>query len=203
MFLFMLGGALALGSGLFAVATYSDGAWLATRTVAQVIGWLFIVATVAGGAVLRRSDFAGITAATVTLGSGVLLLYVTHFDWSELRTMPSAYAASEPRHDLKVIEEPAPALAAALGLKEIVIPDLRQPDPSKPVVAIAVLPGGPIGKDFPGAITSVEALQQSRCSAKAGLAWLLCQESVRLEYCQFRMHDEATCPSPIPQSYPG
>lgn len=203
MFLFMLGGALALGTGLFAVATYSEGAWLATRTVAQVIGWLFILAAVAGAAVLRRSDFAGITAATVTLGSGLVLLYVAHFDWSELRTMPAAYAAAEPRLDLKVIEEPSPALAAALGLKEIVVPHVPKAEEQKPIVPVAVLPGGPIGKDYAAAFSSVEALQKSRCSDKAGIAWLLCQESARLEYCQFRPTDEATCPSPIPQSYPG
>lgn len=203
MFLFMLGGALAVGSGLFAVATYSDGAWLATRTVAQVIGWLFILATVGGAAVLRRSDFAGITAASVTLGSGLLLLYVTHFDWSELKTMPAAYAAVEARQDLKVIEEPSPALAAALGLKEIVIPDLPKAQPEKPLLAPTALPGVALTKEFYTAFPSVEVLQRSRCSEKTGLAWLVCQESVRLEYCQFRVNDEATCPSPIPQSYPG
>lgn len=203
MFLFMLGGALTFGTALFAVATYGDGALLATRTVAQIIGWLFILASVAGAAVLRRSDFAGITAATVTLGSGLLLLYVTHFDWSELRTMPAAYAATERHAELKVIQDPSPALAAALGMKEVVIPVMPKGEAVKPLLAVVALPGGPIGKDLPGAFTSVEALQQSRCSEKVGLAWLMCQESVRLEYCQTRASDEATCPSPIPQSYPG
>lgn len=191
MFLFMLGGSLALGAGLFAVATFSEGTLLATRTAAQVIGWLFVLATVAGAATLRR-EFASITAATVTLGSGLLLLYVAHFDWSEIRAMPSAYAAVE----LKIMEHPSPRLAAALGMKEIVIPDMPKAQPHKPFFAAAP-------KDFVVALPTVEALQRSRCSERLGLAWLLCQESVRLEYCESRASDEASCPSPIPQSHPG
>ena len=191
MFLFLLGGSLALGAGLFALASFSEGTLLATRTVALVIGWLFIVATLTGAPVLRRSDFAGITAATVTLGSGLLLVYVAHFDWSEIKAMPSAYAAVETRsHELKVIEEPSPAM------KEIVIPDMPKAQPHKPFLA-----GAP--KDFVVAFPTVEALQSSRCSERLGLAWLLCQESVRLEYCESRASDEASCPSPIPQSHPG
>ena len=188
MFLFMLGGSLALGTGLFAAATFSEGTLLATRTAAQVIGWLFVLATVAGAAALRR-DFASITAATVTLGSGLLLVYIAHFDWSEIRTMPSAYAAME----LKIVENPSPTLAAALGMKEIVIPDMPKAQPHTPLLA-----AGP--RDF---FPTVEALQRSRCSEKVGLAWLLCQEGVRLEYCESRASDEASCPSPIPQSHPG
>lgn len=202
MFLFALGGSLALGAGLFAIASFSEGALLATRTVAQVIGWLFVLATIAGAAVLRRSDFAGITAMTVTLGSGLLLLYVTHFDWSELRTMPAAYAAVELRQqELKLIEAPSPTLAAALGMKEIVIPDMPKPEARKPLlgpIPVLALPGAMV-KDFP----TLEAVQRSRCSEKAGLAWLICQESARLEYCESHQYDLATCPSPIPQSHPG
>ena len=193
MFLFALGGSLALGAGLFAIASFSEGALLGARTVAQVIGWLFVVATVAGAATIRRSDLAAITAATVTLGSGLMLLYVTHFDWSEIRTMPTAYAATEARPaEPKVIENPSPALAAALGMKEIVIPDMPKAAPARPLLAATTV------RDLP----TVEAFQRHRCADKAGLAWLVCQESARLEYCELR-HDESTCPSPIPQSYPG
>jgi hypothetical protein len=203
MFLFALGGSVALGAGLFAIASFSDGALLAARTVAQGIGWLFILATIAGAAVLRRSEFAGITAATITLGSGLLLLYVTHFDWSELRTMPMAYAAMETRPaDLKVIENPSPTLAAALGMKAIVIPDMPKAEPRMPLlgpIPVAALPSGAMVKEF----SNLEAAQRRRCSEKVGLAWLLCQESARLEYCESRENDPATCPSPIPQAYPG
>ena len=189
MFLFMLGGSLAIGTGLFALASFSEGTLLATRTAAQVIGWLFVLATVAGAAALRR-DFPSITAATVTLGSGLLLLYIAHFDWSEITPMSTAYAAIE---DLKGIETPSPSLAAALGMKEIIIPGMPKTEPHTPLLA-----AGP--KDF---FPTVQTLQRSRCSEKIGLAWLLCQESVRLEYCESRASDEASCPSPIPQSHPG
>lgn len=193
MFLFMLGGSLALGAGLFAVASFSEGTLLATRTVAQVIGWLFIVATFAGAAVLRRVDFGSMTAVSVTLGSGLLLVYMAHFDWSEIRPMATAYAAIE---DLRVIETPSPKLAAALGMKEIVIPDMPRAQPHTPFFAAAP-------KDFSVAFLTVEALQRSRCSEKLGIAWLVCHESTRLEYCEGRPSDQANCPSPIPLSYPG
>lgn len=204
MFLFMLGGSLALGAGLFAVASYSEGALLAIRTVAQIIGWLFVLATVAGAAALRRPDFGILTAATVTLGSGLLLLYLAHFDWSEIRTMPAAYAATEARHsDVKRIVDPSPALAAALGLKPIVIPSMPKAQPEKPLLELTAIRSAPMTQDFPAAFPTMQALQRKRCSDKVGLAWLVCQESARLEYCQYRENDETTCPSPIPRSYPG
>ena len=208
MFLFALGGSLALGAGLFAVASFSEGALLAMRTVAQVIGWLFVMATLAGATALRRAHIGSITAIGVTSVSAFLLLYVSHFDWSEIRTVRSAHA---------VIAHPSPALAAAMGLKEIVVPALppsrasadagmkefvvpQRPkaEPPKPLVASSTHVAAPVHKEL-----SMEGMQRSRCSQKAGLARLLCLESARLEYCQSRPNDEAACPSPIPQSHPG
>jgi hypothetical protein len=61
--------------------------------------------------------------------------------------------------------------------------------------------GGP--SDACTTLSGVESLQCNRCSGKLGFARLTCQESVRLEYCESELGDERTCPSPIPQSYPG
>jgi len=52
-------------------------------------------------------------------------------------------------------------------------------------------------------LSGVESLQCNRCSEKLGFARVTCHESVRLQYCETELGDERTCPSPIPQSYPG
>ena len=57
--------------------------------------------------------------------------------------------------------------------------------------------------DACSALTGVESLQCNRCSEQLGLSWVMCQESVRLEYCASEGGDERTCPSPIPHSHPG
>ena len=107
MFLILLGGSLALGVSLFVAASFTAGTLVSVRTVAAIIGWLFVLATLGCLLGLRQASFARLTAGAVTFCSGLLLLYVAHFEWTEIRPMPSAYAAVEPRHvDLKVIEAP-------------------------------------------------------------------------------------------------
>jgi hypothetical protein len=181
MFLTMLGGALVVGAGLLVTASYSEGTLLAARTAALVMGWLFVMAALAGTVALRQPSFGKVTAAGVSLCSGLLLVYAAHFEWSEL-----AHAVPA-RQELKMIEAPSPTLAAALGLKEVVLPAVPSAHAEKPLLAatIALSPG------------------RARCSDKAGIAWLFCQEAVRLEYCESGLGDEATCPSPIPAAYPG
>jgi hypothetical protein len=180
MFLFMLGGTVALAASLF----------VAPRTAIQIIGWLFVLATLAGALVFRRRDLREIAAATAALGSGLLLLYVAHFEWSEVRVLAGLHAATQARPlTLKVIEAPTPALAAALGMNEIVVPPMPTAQSDIPLLAVATFARPATAKDS--------------CSARSGLAWLICQERARLEYCEGRPHDQATCPSPIPQSYPG
>jgi len=197
MFLIMLGGSLALGGGLFVLASYSEGTLVPARTAALVVGWLFVLATLGGVAALRRPNPGALIAASVTLASGLLVLYIAHFEWTDM-TMPAAHAAVEVRApNLKVIEAPAPALSAALGMKEIVIPEMPKAQAHTPLLAAVAL-------DACSALGGLESLQCRRgCGEKSGIAWVVCQESARLEYCQGRPHDEATCPSPIPHSYPG
>jgi hypothetical protein len=204
MFLTMLAGSLVVGATLFAAATFSEGALVASRTAAQVIGWLFVLATLAGAVALRRHPSLGkLTAAGVTLASGALLLYVAHFEWSELHAGQYVHAAELKTIEVDRLEAPSPALAAALGMKEIVIPDMPRAEPVKTLLGMTA-PGFPgRAKDSCSTLGGVESLQCSRCSGKEGLSWLMCQESARLEYCQGRPIDEATCPSPIPASYPG
>ena len=194
MVLFMLGGTVALAASLF----------VAPRTAIQIIGWLFVLATLAGTVVHRGRRLGEITAATVALGSGLLLLYVAHFEWSEVRVLPGLHAATQARPlKLKVVEAPTPALAAALGMNEIVVPPMPTAQSEMPLLAVATLASPATAMDSCSARSGVESLQCRRCSAKGGFAWLMCQERARLEYCEGRQHDQASCPSPIPQSYPG
>ena len=200
MFLIILGGSLTFGAALLATVIYTEGALVALRTAAQVIGWLLIFATLAGFVGLRRASFGRIAAATVTLCSGVAVLYMSYFfEWNELpraairhavaetfyvRPMPVAYKVIQP------VMRPAEAA-----------PVVKDREPRRKLVA-AVRPVM-LAANACSTVSGVESLQCDRCSEKLGFAWVACQESVRLEYCETELGDERTCPSPIPESHPG
>ena len=187
MFLFMLGGSLVLGFSLFAAASYSAGTLIAARTAAEVIGWLLVLAAGVGAIALRQPNLGKVTAASISLCCGLLLVYAAHFEWSELAPLPTM-------RELKMVEAPSPTLAAAMGMKEI---------------SLAASPAYALEKSIPlekpilaAAIATIAPKPKDACRDKVGLAWFFCQESARLEYCQTRAYDES-CPSPIPASYPG
>ena len=205
MFLILLGGSLALGAGLFVAASFTAGTLVSVRTVAAIIGWLFVLATLGCLLGLRQSSFARLTAGAITFCSGLLLVYVAHFEWAEIRPVPSVYAAAEPIHSgLKVIEAPTPKLAAALGISESAVPPPpKSSPPTKPVFAVASAPHLRAQPAPCAALSGIESLQCLRCSEKSGLAAILCRESARLEFCEGHHASDAMCPSPFPQSYPG
>lgn len=196
MFLILLGGSLALGASLFVAASFTAGSFVSVRTVAAIIGWLFVLATLGCLLGLRQSSFARLTAGAVTFCSGLLLVYVAHFEWTAIRPMPAAYAAAKPLHaDPKLIQAPALKLAAALGMSETAAWErAKTAPPTKPIYAVA---------SAPCAVTAIESLQCLRCSEKSGVALLVCRESARLEFCEGQHFADATCPSPYPHSYPG
>lgn len=197
MFLLFLSASLTFGAALLVTVSFTEGALLALRTAAEIIGWLFVLAAVAGIAGLRRASFGRACAASVTLCSGLAVLYMSYFfEWNELQRPVARHVVVEPvfvrpvAYTYKVIEPVAAPSAVAL------------PPRSKPVLATArTALGGP--SDTCATLSGVESLQCNRCSGKLGFARLTCQESVRLEYCESELGDERTCPSPIPQSYPG
>ena len=205
MFLILLGGSLALGASLFLAATYTAGAFLAVRSAALIIGWLFVLATFGCLLGLRHSSFARLTAGAVTFCSGLLLVYVAHFEWTAIRPMPAAFAAAEPpRADLKVIEAPTPKLASALGMSEMAVAATpKAAPPTKPIYAVGSAAHLPVQPAPCAALTGIESLQCLRCSEKSGLALIVCRESARLEFCEGQRFGEAICPSPYPHSYPG
>jgi hypothetical protein len=200
MFLILLGGSLTFGAALLATVIYTEGALLALRTAAQVIGWLFVFATFAGFVGLRRASFGRLSAATVTLCSGVAVLYMSYFfEWNELPRAAIRHAAAETFY-----VRPLPVAYKVIEpvMRPVEVPEVvKIPQPRRQAAA-AVRPVT-LAANACSTVTGVESLQCDRCSDKLGFAWVACQESVRLQYCETDVADERTCPSPIPASYPG
>jgi len=196
MFLVLLGGSLALGASLFVAASFTAGSFVSVRTVAAIIGWLFVLATLGCLLGLRQSSFARLTAGAVTFCSGLLLVYVAHFEWTAIRPMPAAYAAAKPLHaDPKLIQAPALKLAAALAMSETAAWERPKTAPlTKPIHAVA---SQPRTQPAPcAALAGSESLQCLRCSEKSRVALIVCRESARLEFCEGQHFADATCPSP-------
>jgi hypothetical protein len=164
-----------VGAGLLAAASLSDGTLVGPGTAARTIGWLFVVATVVGIASLRRGDFRQLGAATLTFASALTVLYLSYSQWGEAPSAPISYAVAEPIPVMPVVYK---------------------------VIEPEVLPVA--NKKIP-AVVKVAAPVPARepCSAESGLAWIVCREKARLQYCEGREGDEATCASAIPFSPPG
>lgn len=187
MFLFALGGSLVLGTGLLAAASYSEGTLVAVSTAARGIGWLFILATIVGLAGLRHAAFGRLGAATVTFLSGVTLLYLSYLEPGQVLDAPIRHAAAEtlPAHE--------PVYKATLASMEVVMPVATKEVPPENI---------PVARKTVAAIAAPPAAAD-RCTETLGWARLVCQERARLEYCEGREGDEATCPGPVPYSPPG
>ena len=71
MFLLFLSASLTFGAALLVTVSFTEGALLALRSAAEIIGWLFVLATVAGLAGLRHASVGRICATGVTLCSGL------------------------------------------------------------------------------------------------------------------------------------
>ncbi len=186
MFLTVLAGSLALGAGLLAAAGYSEGTLVAARTAALAIGWLLLLATLIGIQGARRARLAELGTTAVVLVSGVAVLYLSYFHWNWSELLPELEA------DIELIPtEPLAASPTFVGLPAVArlaLPaELKEPPlPRKEVV------------DACPALGELESLQCKRCGGNSGVAWLLCQEKARLEYCEGRAADAALCPSAIP-----
>jgi hypothetical protein len=173
MFLLVLGGSLVLGAGLLVAASLSHGTLVTLGTAAQSIGWLFVVATVVGVASLRRGDFRQLGAATVTFLSALTVFYVLDFESDAVPNAPIRHAVAEPLPALPVVYKVIETVPVAT--KEIpVVVRVATPEPAR-----------------------------EPCAAETGLAWIVCREKARLEYCEGREGDEAACPSATPFSPPG
>jgi len=204
MFLVMLSACLTFGVAVFGAAIYSEGTLLALRTAAAIIGWSFVLASAAGLVGLRHAGAGRIGAAAVTMCAGAVVLYMSHFlEWNEAPPAAIAYATAPQPIAAPIAARPAFTLASFQPLEAPSVAKVTTvvPAPQRKLVAAArpIAPAGNACSVFDG----VESLQCDRCSEKLGLARVACHESVRLEYCESELGDERTCPSPIPQSYPG
>lgn len=197
MFLTVLGSTLALGAGLLAAAGYSEGTLLAARTAALTIGWLLLLATLVGVQGVRRRRLAEIGTTIVVSVSGIAVLYLSYFQWSELPEVPVRLAVTEvlPEEELDMNLVASEPLAASASFVSV------------PVVARVVAPriadrpqieNKPVA-DPCSSLRGLEALQCRRCGEKGGFARMMCQESARLEYCE-GPGVEAVCPSVIPSA---
>lgn len=182
MFVLMLGASLTFGVAVFTAAMYSEGALLALRSAAYIIGWLCVLATAVGFLGLRHAGVVRVSAAALTLCAGAAALSMAHFlEWNEPAPVPIRLAKAETVQARPVIE----------------VASFRAPAPA------AVVRPTAHAASACTTLRGVESLQCNRCSEKLGVARVTCHESVRLRYCETELGDERTCPSPFPQSYPG
>jgi len=198
MFLFLLGGSLVFGAGLLAAASFSEGTLLALKSAAQIIGWLFVLATVGGLGSLQRGAFAQLGAATVSLFSGVAILVLSYFQWDTVQvTLVEAPVRLEAPIRHAVVETPPmrPVAYEVFDLSPKVIP--REPAPPLKRIVASAAPV-PVVTNPCGALRGLEVLQCNRCSGKAALAGIACRESARLEYCEGSPAEDAPCSSAIP-----
>jgi len=191
MFLIVLGGTLTVGAGLLAAASYSEGTLVAFRTTAQVIAWLLVLATLVALRGLPRATVGEISAVAVAFLSGMAMLYLSYVEWAEIPHPAISHAAAGVlpirQPDYKLIDEPPPVAAPASARLAVA-----------PVAAAVAPPRAP--EDPCSSLAGVESLQCRRCGDKLGVAWMVCQERARLEYCEGRAAEEATCPSAIPSA---
>ena len=198
MFLIILGASLTLGTALLAVVSFTEGALVTSRTAAQVIGWLFVIATLFGLAGLRRASPGQICAVGVTLCSGLVVLYMSYFfEWTTLPHATISHAAAETLSARPVAYKVIGPVMRPAEIQEAA----KAPAPRRNLVAVAQAVSPPA--DACSALTGVESLQCDRCSDKVAFAWVMCQERVRLEYCNSEAGEERICPPPIPHSHPG
>jgi len=200
MFHVVIGAVLVVSGCLLVSATLGDTPLLAARTVAQITGWLCLIALVAdvwamslrsrGLRSLPRPTFGQAIAGVTTLSTGAFILYMSYFEWSELPSLPvrEAAAAVQPRG------MPDPSL----------VPNVQKVTYSPgAVVAINNLRANSPRREQQLLVATVGAVRApAACSELESLPWLMCQEQARLEYCADHQGDEATCPSPIPASLP-
>src|SRR5262245_28975641 len=194
MFPLMLGGSLVFGAGLLAAASYSGGTLVALKTAAQIIGWLFVLATVAGAIGLRRDAFGRLGAATVTLLSGLSVLYVSYFQWE---AVPAPIAETPIRYAAPEALPVRPVAFDRIDLSPKVIP-LPEPVSKKQIVA-AIAPVPAVANPC-ASLTGLESMQCKRCGDKLGLASVACRERARLEYCEGAQAEAGHCPSAVPST---
>src|SRR5438270_5817705 len=146
----MLLGVALLGSlGLCAYASQSAGALISFRTAVHISGWGFLVAVLVGFSARvarQRRQLGEVMAAATAFFTGIAMLYLSHFQWSELPTAPTTPLAAKtasvwnPAATLPpVIAKAGPSAAAGASAPKVerTAPD-RPPQAMVAAVAVAV-----------------------------------------------------------------
>jgi hypothetical protein len=92
----LLSAAVVASVGLCVYASQWAGALISYRAAVEISGWLCLLAVLLGfrARVARhRRQFGEVTAAATALFTGVAMLYLSYFQWSELPTAPAAALA--------------------------------------------------------------------------------------------------------------
>jgi hypothetical protein len=195
-----LGAALLVG-GFVLASAFGDGPLLTFRSAAQVTGWLFVCAVLADLCAmalrtrrirnLSRPSFGQGVAGMTTLFTGVFMLYLSYFEWSEFPTAPMSEAAAAVVGDGPLVYKIA---ALPRGMPDAsFIPAVHYSFPATPRRP---------ARQLVASATQLQAGDDSRCAAEPGFWRLLCHEQVRVEYCADRQDAEPACPSSIPASPP-
>src|SRR6185503_9155241 len=204
MFLTLLGGTLLLGAGLLAAANYTEGALVAVRSAAQLIGWLLAGAALVGLLGMRPS-WQKLGAASVALFSGATLLYVSYFQWGEIAAVRAPLAATAPldwpgyKFTPVLATEVVGTLAKTSTSPAPPLPEVDHA-PVKRIVAAALAQPA---VDACAAFSGVQELQCQRCGEANGMRGIVCRESARLEYCEKGANDAVACPTATAYSPPG
>ena len=201
MFLLLLGVSLTFSAALLATVIFTEGAVLALTTAAQIMGWLFLLATAVGVASLRRASLGRICAASVTLFSGLAVLYMAYFFEPYQAPRPGARPAAVEPSFIRPVAYTYQAVEPPVLADKIVPTPAPRPKLVAASTSTRIALGGP--SDTCSTLTGLESLQCNRCSEELALSWVMCQERVRRDYCESELGDERLCPAPFPQSHPG
>ncbi len=97
-FAVLLSAAVVASVGLCVYASQWAGALISYRAAVEISGWLCLLAVLLGfsARVARHRRHLGeVTAAATAFFTGVAMLYLSYFQWSELPTTPAAPLAVE------------------------------------------------------------------------------------------------------------
>ena len=195
---------------MLAAANYTEGALVAVRSAAQLIGWLLAGAALVGLLGMRPS-WQKLGAASIALFSGATLLYVSYFQWEEIAAVRMPLAATAPldwpgyKFTPVLATEVVGTLAKTATSPAPPLPEVDHA-PAKRIVASAAPVQSALAQavvDACASLSGVQALQCQRCGSANGMRGIVCRESARLEYCENAGNDAVACPTAISYSPPG
>ena len=202
--------ALIGGAGLCVYASQWADALISFRTAMQISGCLCILAVLAGFCARmprNRRHLGEVTAAATTFFTGVAMLYLSYFQWSELPAAPAsalvvkrAPTVWNPAEHVALPKATARQSASAGGTARE-LPRLareRIPERQRPIEPLVAAVPAPLAAAVPMPIMAAD----DGCASLTGLSWFFCQERSRLERCAAQEDADPACPSVIPVSPP-